>query len=111
MTAEVHGIIPEFSKGDRLRLARQLTGLTTRAFAEEIGVSQKTITDAEGDRVRPRRITIIAYAMRTGVSRHWLETGQAPPELGGPQSYTARDSNSEPIDLESRSLRLVGVAA
>jgi len=111
MTAEVHGIIPEFSKGDRLRLARQLTGLTTRAFAEEIGVSQKTITDAEGDRVRPRRITIIAYAMRTGVSRHWLETGQAPPELGGPAdlaSYTARDSNSEPIDLESpRVLTLV----
>lgn len=33
--------IPEWTRGDRLRKARSLTGLTSREFAEEIGVSQK----------------------------------------------------------------------
>ena len=43
--------IPEWTRGDRLRKARSLTGLTSREFAEEIGVSQKTVTDAEGTHV------------------------------------------------------------
>lgn len=93
------GEIPSFTRGDRLRKARQLTGLTTREFADEIGVSQKSVTDAEGDRVTPRRITLMAYAMRTGVPIEWLETGQAPTMPSGPEGYTTRDSNPEPADL------------
>lgn len=79
MTAETTtGYIPVWTLGDRLRKARQHTGLTTRDFAEEIGVSQKTITDAENDRVKPRRITLLAYSARTGVPVGWIETGVSP---------------------------------
>lgn len=104
MTEQASGVIPQFTRGDRLRKARQLTGLTTREFAETIGVSQKTITDAEGDRVTPRKITLLAYAMRTGVPLAWLLTGHAEnprpddPD-GGDEQCAARDSNPEPAVL------------
>ena len=63
-TAHTPRTIPEFTLGDRLRKARELTGLSVRRFAEEIGVSHGTITNAEGDRRAVRPITINAYAMR-----------------------------------------------
>ncbi|MFT4188547.1 MAG: helix-turn-helix transcriptional regulator [Aeromicrobium sp.] len=64
--------------GDRLRKARQMTGLTTRAFAERIGVSQATVTNAENDNNKVRRITLNAWSLATGVPVEWLETGNAP---------------------------------
>ena len=70
--------IPVFTQGDRLRKARQLTGLTTREFADDLGVSQATITNAENDNRTVRRITLKAWSMRTGVPLEWLETGVAP---------------------------------
>ena len=93
------GQVPEWTMGDRLRKARMTTGLTAKDFAAEIGVSTKTALDAEGDRREPRRITLLAYAMRSGVPVEWLETGNAPPP-DGPRGvqYTARDSNPEPAD-------------
>lgn len=77
-------VIPQWTLGDRLRKARQETGLTVREFADEIGVSAKTITDAEGDRRTSRKILLNAYAMRTGVPREWLETGQVTSPDNGP---------------------------
>jgi transcriptional regulator with XRE-family HTH domain len=91
----VQGIIPEFTQGDRLRKARQLTGLTAREFADLIGVSAKTVNNAEGDSHAVRRITMNAWALATGVSRTWLETGQAPavePEPG----HSVRHQGLEP---------------
>lgn len=69
--------------GDRLRKARSLTGMTVAQFAEHIGVSDSTINSAELDKRGVRRITLNAWAMATGVSLAWLETGVsagAPPE-------------------------------
>ena len=44
MTTQHSGsFIPEFTLGDRLRKARESTGLTVRQFAEQIGVSHGTI--------------------------------------------------------------------
>ena len=70
--------IPEWTLGDRLRKARTLTGLTVAEFAERIGVSDRTINNAEGDKRAVRRITLNAWAMATGVSLEWLESGQSP---------------------------------
>lgn len=84
MTISPAGVIPEWTRGDRLRKARETTGMTTRQFAEHIGVSQKTVTDAENDK-RPniRKILLNAWALGTGVPAEWLETGSAHGE-GGP---------------------------
>lgn len=78
-TDRTFGVVPEFTIGDRLRKARLLVGLSTRDFAEEIGVSQKTVTDAENDkRGVPRKILLNAYSMRTRVPVEWLLTGRNP---------------------------------
>ena len=111
MSIQTAGTVPTFTLSDRLRKAREHAGLEQAELADKIGVSRNTIGNAERGQRSVRKIVVNAWAMATGVSRHWLETGQAPPELGGPAdlaSYTARDSNPEPIDLESpRVLTLV----
>lgn len=75
-TQPTQGVIPEWTLGDRLRKARGLTGLTTREFAEEIGVSQKTVTSAENDAHNVRKILLFAWSNRTGVPLEWLLTGE-----------------------------------
>lgn len=98
MSTQVAGRVPEWTLGDRLRKARQVTGMTTRQFATEIGVAQGTVTGAENDTRQPRRITLLAYAMRTGVPIEWIETGETPtgtdPDGGGKWAHWG--SNPEP---------------
>lgn len=108
-TQQIADGVPEFSLGDRLRKAREKTGLSIREFAEEIGVSHGTITNAEGDKRGVRPITLKAYALRTKVPLVWLETGNAParPEPDGGK-WAHWESNPEPAGLK---LRLVAVAA
>jgi transcriptional regulator with XRE-family HTH domain len=69
------GLIPEFVVGDRLRKARELTGLTQLQFADEVGVTRNTISAWEASDTLPRPILLKAWAMRTGVSYDWLATG------------------------------------
>lgn len=69
--------IPEWTLADRLRKARELTGLSQSEFADQIGVSRNTIGSAEkGGPVR--RITLNAWAMATGLPVEWLENGETP---------------------------------
>lgn len=77
MSAEQHERIPVFTRGDRLRKARLTTGLSTREFAEQIGISQKSVNNAESDSHEVRRIVLNAWAMATGVPVKWLESGEA----------------------------------
>jgi transcriptional regulator with XRE-family HTH domain len=74
-TEQTSGSVPTWTLGDRLRKARALTGMTTREFADRIGVSHGTITSAENDRRAVRPITLNAWALVTGVDREWLEVG------------------------------------
>jgi transcriptional regulator with XRE-family HTH domain len=85
--------IPEFSIGDRLRKAREDTGLTQGAFANEFGVTTRTIgrLEAATDRGTLKRALLLAYAMRTSVPLEWIETGECTP----------RDLNPEPTDYSS----------
>ena len=79
-TQSRYELVPEWSLGDRLRKARSLTGMTVAEFAAHIGVSDRTINNAENDKRAVRRITLNAWAMATGVSLAWLETGHAAAE-------------------------------
>jgi transcriptional regulator with XRE-family HTH domain len=94
------GHIPEWTRGDRLRKARLLTGMTTRDFATHVGVSQKTITDAENDkRATVRKILLNAWSLATGVPVEWLENGADPtssPTPGPANPLPRLDSNQQP---------------
>lgn len=109
-TSPLHRI-PEFTLGDRLRKARELTGLGVREFAAEIGVSHGTITNAESDRRTVRPITIKAYAMRTGVPVEWLETGIAPtqPTPDGGKEWSGAVAGQKPAGFPFR--LIMGLAA
>lgn len=102
MTTSPAGLIPEWTRGDRLRKARALTGMTTREFADHIGVSQKTVTDAENDkRETVRKILLNAWALATGVPVTWLEHGVT--DTPGPDHTTPAVTSPYPV--------LVSVAA
>jgi transcriptional regulator with XRE-family HTH domain len=72
------GIVPEWTIGDRLRKARELTGLEKAEFAAQLDVSRNTITNYEQGKVKPRTVVLRAWAMRCGVSLEWLRDGTAP---------------------------------
>ena len=84
MTAQRYERIPAWTRGDRLRKARLLTGLNARDFATMIGVSHGTVSNAEGGKHEVRKIVLNAWAMATGVPAEWLEhgTGESSPNPG-----------------------------
>lgn len=77
MTTQRYERIPEWTQGDRLRKARETTGFGQREFAEHIGVSHQTITNAEKGHRTVRKITMNAWALATGVPVEWLVTGES----------------------------------
>lgn len=74
--------IPEWTRGDRLRKARSLTGMSSADFAAQLGVSAKTVNNAEGDKHEVRKIVLNAWSLATGVPTDWLEHGTAPDHPG-----------------------------
>lgn len=95
------GTVPEWTLADRLRKARESTGLDQSEFAERVGISRTSVGNAERGDKTPRRITVRMWAIATGVDLHWLETGQAPAEPGPDGGERAqRDSNPQPSDWE-----------
>lgn len=68
------GQVPTWTRGDRFRKARELTGLTQREFADRIGVGRTTVVNAETGKA-VLRVTAIAWASATGVSLDWLLEG------------------------------------
>lgn len=101
MSINPAGAIPAFSLADRLRKAREVSGLDQTQLADAMGVSRGTVSNAERGNHAVRPIVVRMWAMATGVNRGWLETGQAPTMPSGPEGYTARDLNPEPADLAS----------
>lgn len=100
MTAQRYERIPAWTRGDRLRKARQLTGLNTRDFAEEIGVSQKTVNNAESDSHEVRKIVLNAWSLATGVPVEWLENGEEPTQ--GPPPPGEDGHNAALAELTQR---------
>lgn len=83
------GRVPVWNLQDRLRKAREDAGFDQVALAELIGVSQRTVSNAERAAVQVRRITINAWSLATGVDLEWLLTG----------TCAIRDSNPKPADV------------
>lgn len=94
------GTVPEWTVGDRLRKARETTGLNQSHFAERLGVSRNTVSSAEAGAVQVRRITLNAWAMATGVPVEWLETGESSTPLPVPPE--PRDPVPDEIERRRR---------
>jgi transcriptional regulator with XRE-family HTH domain len=64
---------------DRIKKAREVTGLSQKDLAEKTGISMSTISNYESGATSPRKAQITLIAWATGVDRGWLETGIATP--------------------------------
>ena len=101
MTISEVGIVPEIELRHRLRIARERTTLDAQSFAEELGMSRNAVNKAERGVTTPRELTLRAWAMRTGVSLHWLKTGETPPRDGdGASKLPELDSNQQPAGIK-----------
>lgn len=95
-----------FHTGDRLRKAREHTGMDRKTFAGALGCARDTVTAYEQwtDLKAPRESTLRQWSMATGVSLHWLKTGEYLPGEGPlAQSVELRTFNPK----SARHLRLV----
>jgi transcriptional regulator with XRE-family HTH domain len=108
------GNVPQFDMADRLRKALRTADVGVQEMAEYLGVSRNTIGAWIGGRVVPGLAFIRLWAMRTGVSLKWLQTGESPrpvdPDGGelvasGPSSRSVLprlDSNQKPAGYPGR---------
>lgn len=105
-------LVPDWTLGDRMRKALDVSGTPVQEIAEYLDVSRQTIGRWLSDRGPVKRHVLITWAATTGVDLGWLETGTAGLEnQTGRDQYAIRDLNPEPADMEhGRSrLRLVSV--
>jgi transcriptional regulator with XRE-family HTH domain len=68
----------EFTTPDRLRKAREHRELSQAEFAQITGLGRSAIQSYESGKTRPKRGALNLWALATGVSVQWLETGTAP---------------------------------
>lgn len=78
MSTQPSGVIPEFTMADRLRKARETTGMDQGAFAKTLGISRNSVSNAETGATHPIRLIIEAWSRETGVPIRWLTTGEVP---------------------------------
>lgn len=106
MTVQTAGGVPEFTICDRLRKARELTGLDQGPFAKEIGVSRGTVSTYEREEDAAfKPIVMQAWALRTGVPVEWLltgmDSGNRPTPPGGGRPHPKADLS----ELTERKIR------
>lgn len=97
----VAGVVPAWTLADRLRKARETSGMNQSTLGEVTGISRRSISSYESGEAQPKRPQLIAWAMATGVPLRWLENGESPrqdgPDGGSSVSVLPRlDSNQQP---------------
>lgn len=90
---QTEAVIPEFHAGDRLRKARELSGLGQGPFAQSIGISRGSVSNYERAHRPPKPIVLKAWSLATGVPVEWLEYGTGPtgPTTQGPEDPSQDD--------------------
>lgn len=74
----VNASLYEWTIADRLRKAREATGLDQTEFAKLIGVSRGTVSNYERGVDSYKRPVLLAWAADTGVTVDWFMTGLEP---------------------------------
>jgi transcriptional regulator with XRE-family HTH domain len=92
------GTVPVWTTPDRLRKAREQSGLDQSEFADAIGVSRGTVSNYERGSSVYRRPVQLAWAMCSGVPLEWLLTGQqsAPHPSESDEGQAVRREGLEP---------------
>lgn len=82
-SATQHGI-PQWTRGDRMRKARETADIRTADMAAYFERDRKTINNWESDRTDPGRAVVMQWALRCGVPHEWIESGATPegPDTG-----------------------------
>jgi transcriptional regulator with XRE-family HTH domain len=95
----------KFTIADRLRKAREHTGLSQREFAKMTGISHGTVGSYETNPNFPHKLPyLLAWAVGSGFALEWLLTGQGPARpQPGTSPFPAMLTDSD----RSRSLQLV----
>ena len=86
------GADPQWTMADRLKKARLLTGLEQEPFADLVGMVRGTVSNYETGKTKPRRIYLEKIAEVTGVTVHWLLTGEEAPLARDPDDWMDEDS-------------------
>lgn len=92
--------IPEWTFADRLRKARQSTGLQQKDFADRIGVTPSAYSQWEAGNNGPRDVVTIAkrIELMTRIPATWtLGLGDGP-QPGGSEWLPRQDLNLKPSD-------------
>lgn len=84
-----HGIVPPEHIGHRMRRALEHANVGVQQMAGYLGVQRNAVSRWLNGHVQPSKQTMRLWALRTGVSLHWLETGEPP--TGGPDGGSAGD--------------------
>ena len=88
-------VVPVLTFAQRLRIAREHAGLEQTELAERAKIGRATISAAERGHRVPSSATLTLWAWACGVSRHWIETGEAP-SPGGDGAPVVRPEGFEP---------------
>lgn len=75
--------VPTFHLGHRMNLALEYADIGKAEMAEYLGVSDATLLRWTKLVTPVKRHILVAWALRTGVSLEWLETGGAPRDTRG----------------------------
>ena len=99
-------LVPQFTIGDRLKKAREVSGYTQAQFGNVIGLTRGVIANLETETTPVKKPIVVAWAFATGVDIDWLLTGEDknPTEPDGPDGglLPDLDSNQEPADSLTR---------
>jgi len=67
--------VPEWSLGDRLGKALQVSGVSVQEMADELGVRRQSVGNYIAGRTKPQRATVLLWAAITNVDAGWLLHG------------------------------------
>ena len=106
MTTQPAERVPDWTLGWRLQRSLSYADVSVGRMCEVLGVSRSTLSRWMHDQGQaPKAAFLKQWALATGVSYAWLETGKDPRPDGGPNGgitdqRTRRDSNPQPSDQE-----------
>ena len=98
------GDVPEFTLGDRLRKAREVSGMEMQDLAALIDIHRQSVARYEQGIAVPKQHVLLSWSMVTGIDLQWIVSG-VPRSTQVDQSTRTTDS----VDREDSAYRSRGI--